>query len=80
MEYSRDDRFLISIGDYRECSVVVWFTRDYTVLTSSSLASPIHAFSWDPFVANEFTTIGRDKSVMFWILEENLGKFTLKVW
>jgi WD40 repeat protein len=79
LAYSRDDRFLISVGDYRECSVVIWGTKDYNVLTSSYTKSPIHNLSWDPYTMNEFVSVGQDGNVLFWLLDETRGSFHLNV-
>ena len=79
MAYSRDDRFLISVGDYRECSVVIWGTKDYNVLTSSYTQVPIHDLSWDPYTMNEFVSVGEDGNVLFWLLDETRGSFNLNV-
>eukprot|EP00794_Sanderia_malayensis_P008708 gene8708-9637_t len=79
MQYSRDDRFLITIGDYRECSVVVWSTRDYDVLATSFTKYPIHAVQWDPYTMNEFTTIGQNGSTLFWLLDETKRQAVLNV-
>lgn len=74
MAYSRDDRFLISIGDYQENSVVLWSGYDGetkpVVLASSRTKSPIHHVAWDPNTPNEFVTVGQDASIIFWLIEE----------
>ncbi|XP_046861004.1 WD repeat-containing protein 90-like [Xenia sp. Carnegie-2017] len=77
LHFSRDDRFLISVGDYRECSVVIWGTKDYNVLTSSYTKTPIHDIAWDPYTMNEFVSVGQDGHVLFWLLEESRGSFNL---
>ena len=56
---NRDDRFLITIGDYRKCLLSLWSTNDYTNILNwqdeSSLSSSyINCFSWNPMRANEF--------------------------
>ena len=79
MAYARDDRFLVSVGDYRECSVVVWCTRDLVVLAASYARYPVHDVMWDPYTANEFTSVGQDGSVLFWLLDETGDKMTLNV-
>ena len=79
LAYSRDDRFLVSVGDYRECSVVVWCTRDLVVLASSFARHPVHDIMWDPYTANEFCSVGQDGSVLFWLLDETGDQMTLNV-
>ncbi|CAH3162897.1 unnamed protein product [Porites lobata] len=79
LAYAHDDRFLVSVGDYRECSVVVWCTRDLVVLTASYARHPVHDVMWDPYTANEFASVGQDGSVLFWLLDETGEKLTLNV-
>ena len=79
LAYSRDDRFLVSVGDYRECSVVVWSTRDLVVLTASCGRQPIHDVMWDPYTSSEFASVGEDGSVLFWLLDETGENVLLNV-
>ena len=79
LTYARDDRFLVSVGDYRECSVVVWCARDMVVLAASYARQPVHDVMWDPYTANEFASVGQDGSVLFWLLDETGEKLTLNV-
>ncbi|XP_064594375.1 WD repeat-containing protein 90-like isoform X2 [Liolophura sinensis] len=79
LAYSRDDRFLLSVGDYRDCSVVVWSTYDYTVLTQSTAAKPIHEVRWDPYTANEFASVGAGGNLLFWLLDETSPNVSLNV-
>ena len=68
-----------SQGDYRDCTLVVWSTDDYNILAASKTASPIHHLSWDPYTANEFASVGERGTVLFWLLDETQGKFSLNV-
>ncbi|KAJ7372636.1 WD repeat-containing protein 90 [Desmophyllum pertusum] len=34
---------------------------------------------WDPYTANEFTSVGQDGSVLFWLLDDTGEKMTLNV-
>jgi WD40 repeat protein len=55
--FYRDDRFLITIGDYRKPLLTLWSTHDYTNLLNwqdESSTSYINCFSWNPMRANEF--------------------------
>ncbi|XP_069124737.1 WD repeat-containing protein 90-like isoform X4 [Argopecten irradians] len=79
LAYSRDDRFLISVGDYRDCCVVVWSTYDYEILTSSRVTSPIHELKWDPYTVNEFASVGENGTVLFWLLDETTSEVCLNV-
>lgn len=79
LAYSRDDRFLISVGDYRDCSIVVWSTNNYEILTTSRAASPIHELKWDPYTVNEFASVGQNGTVLFWLLDETTSDVCLNV-
>ncbi|XP_068672849.1 WD repeat-containing protein 90-like isoform X2 [Montipora foliosa] len=79
LAYARDDRFLVSVGDYRDCSIVVWCTRDMIILAASYSRQPVHDIMWDPYTASEFTSVGQEGSVLFWLLDETGGKLTLNV-
>ena len=72
--------------------MALWSALDYTLLAATSCPHPIHAHSWDPYTAYEFTTVGAWQQgkmggggggggVSFWILEEDMGgkKCQLKV-
>ncbi|XP_022092508.1 WD repeat-containing protein 90-like isoform X1 [Acanthaster planci] len=79
LAYSRDDRFLVSVGDYRDCTLVVWSTHDYSLLAASKTARPIHALAWDPYTTNEFCSVGETGTLLFWLLDETQGRFSLNV-
>ncbi|GFO23377.1 WD repeat-containing protein 90-like [Plakobranchus ocellatus] len=72
MAFSRDDRFLVSVGDYRECVVVVWDTKSFEpVASSAAVVAPVHCLQWDPFTVNEFVTVGDSGTVLFWLLDDS---------
>lgn len=79
LAYSRDDRFLVSVGDYRDCSIVVWSTHDYSLLAASKTALPVHSLLWDPYTSNEFTSVGEKGTILFWLLDESQGRVNLNV-
>ncbi|CAL1536659.1 unnamed protein product [Lymnaea stagnalis] len=80
LAFSRDDRFLVSVGDYRENSVVVWSIENLELVTKSMAASAIHSVKWDPFTVNEFVTVGEDGTVLFWLLDETASDVCLNVY
>ncbi|XP_077979468.1 WD repeat-containing protein 90-like [Glandiceps talaboti] len=79
LAFSRDDRFLVSVGDYRERSIVVWNTIDYSVIAASKTAVPVHELHWDPYSASEFVSVGSKGTVLFWLLDETHQKCSLNV-
>ena len=66
-------------GDYRECSIVLWSTNTYTVLTSTKTMRPIHDLVWDPYTVNEFASVGEAGTLSFWLLDETQAQVTLSV-
>lgn len=66
-------------GDYRDCSIVVWSTHNYCILTTSKAASPIHDLRWDPYTVNEFASVGQNGTVLFWLLDETTSNICLNV-
>ncbi|BFZ03507.1 hypothetical protein BsWGS_06545 [Bradybaena similaris] len=79
LAYSRDDRFLVSVGDYREYCIVVWDTTSYQIAATSMAPAPIHCLKWDPFAVNEFVSVGEQGTVLFWLLDETSSEVCLNV-
>ncbi|XP_071943850.1 WD repeat-containing protein 90-like [Antedon mediterranea] len=79
LAFSRDDRFLLSVGDYRERAIVIWNMMDYSVITASKTALPVHAVQWDPYATNEFATVGEKSTMLFWLLDETQERYNLNV-
>ncbi|XP_014661522.1 PREDICTED: WD repeat-containing protein 90-like isoform X2 [Priapulus caudatus] len=71
MDFSRDARFFIAAGDYREPRIVIWSTYDWTVTVTTIASFPIHQLCWDMYHNAEFVTVGEEGKVCFWMLEEN---------
>lgn len=78
LEFSRNDRYLLSIGRDRQC--VIWErteaeTHHYVMVAADSKAHSRMALdaSWAPTNGGErvFATAGRDKAVHLWTLEDN---------
>ncbi|XP_059835285.1 WD repeat-containing protein 90 isoform X3 [Hypanus sabinus] len=78
MDYSRDDRFLMSAGDYRDLTIALWNTRNYELVATTKICDPIHDLAFDPTAFNEFAYVGVG-AVHFWLIEENANEVQLKV-
>ncbi|XP_078415215.1 WD repeat-containing protein 90 [Cetorhinus maximus] len=78
MAYSRDDRFLMSAGDYRDLSIALWETRNYELLTTARVSNPVHDLAFDPTAVNEFACVGVG-GVHFWLVEQTGNEVQLKV-
>ncbi|KAG2456181.1 MIRO2 GTPase, partial [Polypterus senegalus] len=72
MTYSRDDRYLLSAGDYRDLSIALWATSTYQLLATASLSVPIHDLSFNPVSDSKFACAGSGFS--FFCLIKQQGK------
>ncbi|XP_051789984.1 WD repeat-containing protein 90 isoform X2 [Erpetoichthys calabaricus] len=72
MTYSRDDRYLLSAGDYRDLSIALWATSTYQLLATVSLSVPIHDLSFNPVSDSKFACTGSGFS--FFCLIKQQGK------
>ncbi|KAM8961104.1 WD repeat-containing protein 90 [Pelodytes ibericus] len=79
MSFSRDDRLLITVGDYRDGSLALWSTKTYEVLASSRLCWPVHGVAFNPTHADGFACVGTG-AVSFWRIEEMAGGTQMKVY
>ena len=77
-EYKCPDFFVV-VGDYRECQIVVWSTFTCDILATYVCPAPIHALQWDPYMCNEFASVGAQGSIMFWLLDETGSSAALSV-
>uniref|UniRef100_A0A8C5QWB5 WD repeat-containing protein 90 n=1 Tax=Leptobrachium leishanense TaxID=445787 RepID=A0A8C5QWB5_9ANUR len=79
MSFSRDDRLLMTIGDYRDGSLALWNTKSFELMASSRLACPAHAGAFNPSHADGFACVGTG-AVSFWRIEELASGARLKVY
>ena len=79
MEFSRDDQFLLTIGDYSECLVMIWNANNFLCLETFKTIYPIHSAQWHPYIADQFVSVGQKSSVTFWDVKEEKNKITLQV-
>ena len=70
---------LLVAGDYRECAVVVWSMLNYTVLATTTTSVPMHDIMWDPYTVNEFSSVGQNGTILFWLLDETGEEVSLNV-
>ncbi|CAI9568097.1 unnamed protein product [Staurois parvus] len=79
MNFSRDDRLLITVGDFRDGKLALWSTRTYELLASSQICQPVHAVIFNPAHANSFSCVGTG-AVSFWRIEEQGLSTQMKVY
>ncbi|XP_061849594.1 WD repeat-containing protein 90 isoform X2 [Colius striatus] len=78
MAFSRDDRFLVTLGDYSDQSLALWDTSTHQLLASTALSQPAHDVAFSPFSHRELACVGKG-AVMFWLLEQQGADVSLKV-
>lgn len=72
LKYSTDDRFLVSISDYKCPSLSVWKACDdyENLIFIDCLNYVIHDVAWNPFKINEFIMCGQNKSLVVCAIDE----------
>uniref|UniRef100_A0A3Q2Y4U8 WD repeat-containing protein 90 n=1 Tax=Hippocampus comes TaxID=109280 RepID=A0A3Q2Y4U8_HIPCM len=58
LAFSKDDRFLLSIGDFSDPTVAVWSSSTFQMLASESVLGPIHDAAFSPSVAHQLACVG----------------------
>lgn len=49
------------------------------MLAATQLAEPVHDLCWDPYTVNEFTSVGANGKIKFWLLDETNYTISLNV-
>lgn len=81
MNYSIDDKYLISISDYNNSTISIWNTFDnYSLITfiDNFNNQIINDLAWNPYKLNEFTLCGQNKLLMTCSVVNNDDKYKLK--
>ncbi|KFQ93266.1 WD repeat-containing protein 90, partial [Nipponia nippon] len=78
MAFSRDDRFLVTLGDYSDQTVALWNTYTYELMLSTCISEPVHDVAFSPLSHRELACVGKG-AVMFWLLEQQGADVNLKV-
>ncbi|XP_032560024.1 WD repeat-containing protein 90 isoform X1 [Chiroxiphia lanceolata] len=78
MAFSRDDKFLVTIGDYSDQTIALWSTYTYQLLLSTCVSEPVHDVAFSPVSHQDLACVGRG-AVMFWLLEQQGAAVNLKV-
>uniref|UniRef100_A0ABM5EZ39 WD repeat-containing protein 90 n=1 Tax=Pogona vitticeps TaxID=103695 RepID=A0ABM5EZ39_9SAUR len=78
MAYSRDDRLLVTLGDYLDRDLSLWNTQTYELMSSTRFSEPVHAVAFSPLSAGRLACVGRG-TVTFWLLDQQSADLSLKV-
>ncbi|XP_069066782.1 WD repeat-containing protein 90 isoform X3 [Pleurodeles waltl] len=77
MAFSRDDRFLVTVGDYRDRTLALWDTNNFELLLSNKFVEPIQEVAFNPMSADQFASVGTG-AVTFWLMEQRGVEIKLK--
>uniref|UniRef100_A0A8C6RRY9 WD repeat-containing protein 90 n=1 Tax=Nannospalax galili TaxID=1026970 RepID=A0A8C6RRY9_NANGA len=69
LAFSPVDEFLVTLGDYSDCTLALWSTATYELLSSTCLPEPMHGVAFNPWDANELTCVGTG-AITFWLLQQ----------
>uniref|UniRef100_A0A8C3RSM3 WD repeat-containing protein 90 n=1 Tax=Chelydra serpentina TaxID=8475 RepID=A0A8C3RSM3_CHESE len=78
MAYSRDDRLLVTLGDYSDRTIALWNTHTYDLMSSTHFLESVHEVAFNPLSAGELACVGRG-AVTFWLIEQRGADISLKV-
>ncbi|KFV43748.1 WD repeat-containing protein 90, partial [Tyto alba] len=78
MAFSRDDRFLVTLGDYSDQTIALWNTYTYKLVSSICISEPVHDMAFSPLSHRELACVGKG-AMMFWLLEQQGADVNLKV-
>lgn len=77
MAFSRDDRLLVTVGDYRDRTLALWDTKNFELLVSNKFLEPIQEVAFNPISADQFAGVGTG-AVTFWLMEKRGVEVKLK--
>ncbi|XP_054849422.1 WD repeat-containing protein 90 isoform X2 [Eublepharis macularius] len=78
MAYSRDDRLLVTLGDYVDRVIALWNTHTYELMSSTRFSDPVHEVAFSPLQVGHLACVGRG-TVTFWLTELQGTDISLKV-
>lgn len=71
LKFSTDDRFLISIADYKCSSLTIWYTHDYSELVYvQNFGYIINDIAWSSYKCNELIMTACNKTLLKCFIEE----------
>nr|XP_040134416.1 WD repeat-containing protein 90 isoform X11 [Ictidomys tridecemlineatus] len=78
LAFSPDDKLLVSLGDYGDCTLALWSTATYELVSSACLLESMHGVAFNPWDASELTCVGTG-SVAFWFLQQRGADVNLQM-
>ncbi|XP_062999035.1 WD repeat-containing protein 90 [Elgaria multicarinata webbii] len=78
MAYSRDDRLLVTLGDYVGRVIALWNAHTYDLMSSTRFSEPVHEVAFSPLSVGHLACVGKG-AVTFWLMEQQGTDISLKV-
>ncbi|XP_044771184.1 WD repeat-containing protein 90 [Neomonachus schauinslandi] len=78
LAFSPDDKLLVTLGDYRDCTLALWSMATHELLSSTRLPAPVHGVAFNPRDAGELACVGQG-AVTLWLLQQRGTSLHLQV-
>ncbi|KAK1344640.1 hypothetical protein QTO34_013338 [Cnephaeus nilssonii] len=78
LAFSRDDRLLVTLGDYSDRTLALWSMATYELVSSTHLPEPVHDMAFNPWGAGELACVGQG-ALTLWLLQQRGPDISLQV-
>ncbi|XP_054570544.1 WD repeat-containing protein 90 [Eptesicus fuscus] len=78
LAFSRDDRLLVTLGDYGDRTLALWSMATYELVSSTHLPEPVHDVAFNPWGAGELACVGQG-ALTLWLLQQRGPDISLQV-
>ncbi|XP_039740696.1 WD repeat-containing protein 90 isoform X1 [Pteropus medius] len=78
LAFSLDDRLLVTLGDYGDCTLALWSTATYELVSSTHLLEPMHGVAFNPWDTSELACVGQG-ALTLWLMQHCESDINLKV-
>lgn len=78
MAYSRDDRLLVTLGDYVDRVIALWNAQTYELMSSTRFPEPVHEVAFSPLSVGHLACVGKG-AITFWLTDQQGADISLKV-
>ncbi|XP_036081888.1 WD repeat-containing protein 90 isoform X3 [Rousettus aegyptiacus] len=73
LAFSLDDRLLVTLGqlcrgDYGDCTLALWSTATYELVSSTHLLEPVHGVAFNPWDTSELACVGQG-TLTWWLMQ-----------
>ncbi|KAM5198229.1 WD repeat-containing protein 90 isoform 1-T1 [Hipposideros larvatus] len=78
LAFSLDDRLLVTLGDYGDCTLALWSTATYELVSSTHLPEPVHGVAFSPWDTGELACVGQG-ALTLWLMQQRGANVSLQV-